>query len=125
MGRPGPETRLIARARKKAFETYGKRLIWIKHHGSQFARAGVSDLICSLDGVFVAIEMKAPESYGDNVERALEQGPTVKQRAFVADVIESGGVAGFAATVEQTMAIFAEAEVVAKPRKKKKKKKVK
>ena len=120
MGREGPETRLINRARKKATERYGARLVWIKHHGSQFARAGVSDLICCLDGVFVAIEVKAPESYGGSVERALEQGPTVKQRSFVAGVVESGGVAGFAATEEQILAFFEEAD----QRKKKKGKKV-
>ena len=123
MGREGPETRLITRARKKAIEKYGPdtegRLIWIKHHGSQFARAGVSDLICCLDGVFVAIEVKAPESYGNSVERALEQGPSVKQREFVRKVRLTGGVAGFAATEEQILAFFEEAEQAAKKKGKK------
>jgi hypothetical protein len=96
--------------RKAAEAAYGDSLVLIKHHGSEYARAGVSDLIGCLMGVFVAVEVKAPESYGGSVEKALAEGPTVLQRSFVAKVRAADGVGGFAATVEQFMALLAEAE---------------
>lgn len=90
----GPETRLIAHMRKDGAAVYGERLVIIKYHGSQFGEAGVSDLLCCLDGRFIAVEVKAPESYGMSVERAIEKGPSVKQRAFLNRVSIAGG--GFA-----------------------------
>lgn len=110
MAKSGPETRLVNRMRKAAKAHYGTRLVIVNHHGDQFSEAGVSDLLCCLDGVFVAVEVKAPESYGNSVERALEKGPTLKQRLFVGHIIASGGVGGFAASVEQFMALLQEAE---------------
>jgi hypothetical protein len=112
-GKQGPETRLIKKMRDAGRDKYGDRLVTVKYHGSQFGEAGVSDLLCVLDGVFVAVEAKAPESYGGSVERALEQGPTVKQRAFIARVLKSGGCGGFAATVEHFMEMLAHAETMA------------
>lgn len=106
MGKPGPETKLIAKMRKAAAEKYGDRLMQTKYHGNAYSQSGVSDMLNVLDGVFVAIEVKAPESYGGSVERALDEGPTTLQRKYVADVLASGGVAGFAATVEQYMDIL-------------------
>jgi hypothetical protein len=103
MGKSGPETRLIKKMRDAGFAKYGDQLVTVKYHGSQFGEAGVSDLLCVLDGVFIACEVKAPESYGNSVERALRDGPTVKQRLFVKRVLASRGVAGFAATEEQFM----------------------
>lgn len=96
--------------RKAARAKYGGRLVDIKYHGDAFAEAGVSDVLCCLDGTFVAIEVKAPESYGGNVERALEKGPTVKQRDFIHRVQAAGGVAGVAATLEGFMELLAQAE---------------
>jgi hypothetical protein len=109
MAKQGPETKLVLKMRKAGEAEYGPRLVVLKYHGDQYARAGVSDLLCCLDGVFVACEVKAPESYGKSVERALAEGPTVLQRSFVAKVLAAGGVAGFAATVEQFMDLLAEA----------------
>lgn len=105
----GPEARLIIKMRKEAGKLYGDRLVITKYHGSQYGEAGVSDLLCCLDGMFGAVEVKAPESYGGSVERALEKGPTVKQRAYVRRVIEAGGFGGFAASVEGFIAILDEA----------------
>lgn len=101
MSKPGPESKLIKKMREEGHEIYGERLVTVKYHGSQFGEAGVSDLLCVLDGVFGACEVKAPESYGNNVERALAEGPTLKQRAFVKRVNAAGGYGWFAATVEQ------------------------
>jgi len=112
-GKSGPETKLVAKMRKAAVDHYGKRHKTFKHHGGPFAEKGVSDTITCLDGIYVAIEVKAPESYGGSVEKALRDGPTPNQRTFVKNVIEAGGVAGFAATVEQYMAILYCAEQVA------------
>lgn len=109
MSSTGPETRLVKKMKDAGTAKYGSRMVIIKHHGSPYAQAGVSDLLVCIDGVFVACEVKAPESYGGSVERAVEQGPTVKQRSFVAKVRTAGGVAGFAASVEQFMDLLAEA----------------
>ena len=110
----GPETALAKKMRDDGTAKYGDRLVTIKYHGSQFSEAGVSDLLCVLDGVFVACEVKAPESYPvkgkPSVEKALEKGPTLKQRLFIKRVIKAGGVGGFAASVEGFMDLLAEAE---------------
>lgn len=110
MARQGPEGRLIDRAKKAATEKYGDRLVWLKHHGGPFATAGVSDLLICLDGVFVAIEMKAPENYSNSVVKAVTAGPTVKQRAFIDKVIAAGGVGGYAASVEGVLFLLSMAE---------------
>lgn len=111
MGKPGPETKLIKKMRDAGRDHYGTRLVTVKYHGSEFGEAGVSDLLCVLDGVFVAVEAKAPESYGGSIEKALAEGPTVKQRAFINRVREAGGVAGVAASVEGFMDLLAQVEL--------------
>lgn len=110
MSKPGPETKLIAKMRKAGTDMYGERLRVTKYHGSAFGETGASDLLCCLDGVFIACEVKSPEASAHkratlqaSIAHALEHGPTVKQRLYVASVLRSGGVAGFAATVEQFM----------------------
>lgn len=113
MGREGPETKLIKKMRDAGTKEYGDRLVQVKYHGSQFGESGVSDLLCTLDGISIANEVKAPESYGNNVERALEKGPTVKQRLFIGRVLAAGGCGGFSATVEQHMEMLAHAEQMA------------
>lgn len=117
MGKPGPETKLVKKMRDAGKAEYGPRLVTVKYHGSQFGEAGVSDLLCVLDGVFVAVEVKSPEASEHkratveaSIEHALREGPTVKQRAFVARVLAAGGCAGFAATVEQFIEILEHAE---------------
>lgn len=126
MAKPGPETRLATKMDKAAAEKYGPRLKSVNQHGGRFSATGVSDRLLCLDGVFVAIEIKAPESYPvkgqPNVEKALAKGPTVKQREFIRKVNEAGGVGGFAATIEQYMALLDEAARKAKKRDKKRKK---
>lgn len=110
MAKEGPETKLIKKMREAGQKKYGTRLVTVKYHGNQFGESGVSDLLNVLDGVFVAVEVKAPETYGGSVERALEKGPTTKQRLFVARVQKAGGVAGFAATVDQYLSFLETAE---------------
>lgn len=107
MSREGPETKLVNKMRVEAKKRYGSRWTGFKHHGGPYSKAGVSDIIGCLDGCFVAVEVKAPESYGGSVEKALAVGPTTKQREFAANVIASGGVAGFAASVDGFMSLLA------------------
>ena len=109
-GKVGPETRLIKKMREAGHAKYGDRLVLTKQHGGGFSEVGVADLLGTLDGVFLACEVKAPESYGNNVERALAQGPTVKQTAYIARINHAGGVGWFAATVDQFMDGLARAD---------------
>lgn len=106
MAKSGPETKLLNKMRDAAADAFGSSIVQIKYHGGPYSSAGVSDTLHCVDGIFVAIEVKAPESHGGSVERALANGPTVKQRAFVRKVLEAGGVAGFAATVDQYLEIL-------------------
>lgn len=106
----GNETKLLNKMRLAAERKYGDRLVTIKYHGSAYSQAGVSDLLCCLDGVFVAAEVKSPASYGGSEERALTSGPTVKQVAFLNRVAEAGGVADVVASVEGFLELLAEAE---------------
>lgn len=108
-GKSGPETRLVKRMKDAGKAEYGDDLVIVKYHGNAYSQSGVSDLLCCLRGVFVAVEVKAPESYGGSIERALAEGPTLLQRSFAAKVDEAGGVSGFAASVDGFMALLAEA----------------
>lgn len=110
MARSGPEAALVKKMRDAAKAVYGERFVSIKYHGSQFSEAGVSDLLCCLDGVFVAVEVKAPESYGNDPSRAEVEGPTLKQKAFIARVQKAGGVGGVVASVTSFLALLTEAE---------------
>lgn len=113
-GKAGAETRLVKKMRDAAQAKYGERFVAVKYHGSAYSEAGVSDLLCVLDGVFVAAEVKAPESYPvrgkPSVEKALAEGPTVKQRAFLKRVAAAGGVAGTCATVDGFLTLLKIAE---------------
>ena len=104
------ETKLTNKMRADGKHIYGERLVIVKYHGSAYTRAGTSDLLCCLDGRFIAVEVKAPESYGGSAEKALEQGPTVLQQAFIGHVMAAGGVAAVCATREQFLETLAEAD---------------
>lgn len=90
MGRQGPESRLVKQMRDEAKKIYGERLVTIKYHGSAYSEAGVSDLLCCIDGVFVAVEAKTPTGI-----------VTIKQEAFGARVLRAGGVFAVGRTVEE------------------------
>lgn len=94
-GRSGPETRLLNAMRKAGMERYGDRLVIVKYHGGPYAEAGVSDLLCCIDGVFVAVEVKAPKG---------TYGVTEKQAAFLDRVVRAGGVIAVCRSVEQFLA---------------------
>lgn len=109
-GKSGPETALTLKMRKAAADKYGARFRPVKYVGCLGAETGVSDLLVCMDGLFVACEVKSPlasshkrKTVQASIEHALRVGPTVKQRLYVADILASGGCAGFAATVGQFM----------------------
>lgn len=106
------ETRLTDHMKADGKKIYGDRLVIVKYHGNEYSTAGVSDLLCCLDGRFIAVEVKAPESYGNNVDRALDEGPTIKQRAFIGRVMNAGGVAAVCATREQFLETLAAADAL-------------
>lgn len=102
MARQGPEARLIAKCRKAGHDAYGSRLVIVKYHGDMMGEAGVSDLLCCLDGVFVAIEMKAP---------GKKNTVTLKQQAFMNRIELAGGFTAVCDSVEgflETLAQVAE-----------------
>lgn len=103
------ETRLTEQMTKDGYAVYGhERIVIVKYHGNEYSRGGVSDLLICLDGAFGACEVKAPESYGGSVERALDSGPSVRQQAFIRKVLDANGVAWVAATREQFLDGLAE-----------------
>lgn len=115
----GPETKLVRAMRKAGADAYGHRLVTIKYHGDMMGEAGVSDLLWTLDGVSGVTEVKSPLSSKHrrstmeaSIKHALDTGPTLKQRAFVARILKASGCGGFAATVEQFMEQLACAERV-------------
>lgn len=102
------ETKLCNKMRDRGRKDYAERLVIVKNHGTEFSRAGVSDFTGCLDGLSFAIEVKAPDSpqhkrktIEASIDHALRHGPTVLQRAFVQHVLDAGGCAGFAATIDQ------------------------
>ena len=112
MASEGWETKLVRKMRAEGKAKYGDdRLVTVKYPSSSFGETGVSDLLCVLDGIFIACEVKAPESYKvkgqPSVHKALAKGPTLKQRLFVNRVISAGGVGGFAADIEGFMVMLA------------------
>lgn len=54
-------------AQEKAFETKIKRFLddegawWVKFFANSYTRSGVPDLLCCVNGHFVAVEVKAPK----------------------------------------------------------------
>lgn len=53
----GPETRLRKRIVKALMEKYPSGL-YLKIHGNRFQNIGVPDLLCCIEGYFVALEIK-------------------------------------------------------------------
>ena len=108
------ETRLTKKMREEASAKYGSRLIMVKYHGNQYGQSGVSDLLCVLDGMFVAAEVKAPESYPvggrPSVARAESEGGTKLQLSFIAKVEAAGGVGDVVASVPHFLALLERAE---------------
>lgn len=103
------ETNLTKHMIEDGYKVYGhERIVIIKYHGNEYSRAGVSDLLVCLDGGFAACEVKAPESYGGSVERALDKGPSTLQKSFINKVLIANGVAAVVATRGQFLETLVE-----------------
>lgn len=102
-GRPGPETRLLNKMRAAGKEEFGTRLVTVKYHGSEYGEAGVSDLLCCLDGAFIAVEVKHPDT------KHGKAGPTLKQQAFGNRIERAGGVFAVCYSVEEFLETLREA----------------
>lgn len=61
----------------------------VKQHGTMYSKAGVSDLLCCIQGKFVAIEVKIHPNK-----------PTKLQEKFFEEVRECGGVAIVAYSID-------------------------
>lgn len=81
----------LTRKIKKALPGY-----WIKIPGSAYL-AGVPDLIGCVDGKFVAIEVKRPDT---------SYGVTERQAAHIRMIQEAGGIAGVATSVEEALKLL-------------------
>jgi len=81
---------------EKSIENKIKRLLasrgayFFKHFGCNFSTAGVPDLICCVNGRFIAIEVKAPNGRLSEI-----------QKIHIQRIIEAGGIAIVAQSVEE------------------------
>jgi hypothetical protein len=111
MSSRGPETRLTLKCKKSGLSIYRERLVLIKYHGDNMTESGVSDFIGTIDGTFLAIEMKAPNNYKTrgvpDPIKACKRGPTTKQRAFLMRVRAAGGIWAVCASEEQFLETLA------------------
>jgi len=74
-----PESKVKTAIRKYLKATYPDCLIYMPI-GGRFSQAGASDMLCCINGKFIALEVKA----GDNKATPL-------QLAFIDDTIKAGG----------------------------------
>ena len=77
------EAALVSRVLKRLSSFGG---YWNKNHGSVYVRSGRPDLEGCLEGLYVAIEAKAP---GVVVEKGLSQ----TQRRHIQQIRDNGGIA--------------------------------
>lgn len=90
-----PETKLT----RKIVDALKAEGVWcFKKHGNQFGSSGVPDLICCVDGRFLAIEVK----HGTRVATKL-------QEVVIEQINKRGGVAGVARNVDEAVALVRQA----------------
>lgn len=78
-----PEARVVQAIRRAIAKEWPDSVV-VKYHGGSYGQAGVADLLCCIEGIFVAIEVKAPGKAA-NV--------TDLQQAFLHKVDAAGGLA--------------------------------
>jgi hypothetical protein len=93
----GPETRLRKRIVKALQEKYPDGL-FTKIHVSVFANAGIPDLLCCVEGLYIAIEIKVP---------GRKASPN--QAYFMSRIERAKGSAGIATTIQEALQIVAQA----------------
>lgn len=87
------EKNVVASIRKSIKNKYPQSQV-NKIHGGQYQSAGISDLLCCIEGRYVAIEVKTPKT---------EKNLSVLQKEFIDNVVKAGGIAFMASSA--TMAL--------------------
>lgn len=95
----GPESRLVKRIREQIQEKYPEAYVR-KIHGNAFQNIGISDLLGSIDGLFIALEVKVP---------GRESTATPAQLLEISKVKKSGGAAGVVVSFAQADKIISDA----------------
>lgn len=68
---------------------YGARIWILNHRGGIGQRAGIPDLLCCIDGHFLALEIKSPSGKGRLGPRQKLELEAIRQARGVAAVISS------------------------------------
>jgi hypothetical protein len=93
----GPETRLRKRIVKTLQERYPDGL-FTKIHVSVFQNAGIPDLVCCVEGLYIAIEIKIP---------GRKASPN--QEFYMTRIRRAKGAAGVATSPGEALQIVAQA----------------
>lgn len=96
---PSPESALTTRIMKAIKQTYGQRCWVMKVHGHAEQAAGVPDIIGTVDGYLIGIEVKLPDG---------TWGVTRLQEATLLALHEAGAISGVAHSPEEALEIIAE-----------------
>lgn len=98
-----PEARLIDYVRQGILRRYPTA--WVhKEHGSPFGTIGTPDLLVSVHGCFVALEVKVRRG-NENYARAYAR-VTPAQRAALDRIKRSGAVAGMVTSPEEALELI-------------------
>jgi hypothetical protein len=77
--------------------------------GGPYQMPGIPDLLLSVDGLFIGMELKQPKP-GESVEHARSRA-TPQQRNQIRKINESGGIAGVVTSVEEALDLIHRAKV--------------
>lgn len=91
MNQPTSESGVVASIVRTVRREYPGAWI-MKVHGGPMQTAGIPDLLMCIDGLFIAAEVKHQKP-AESEQHARERA-TPLQRAQIAKIIESGGMAG-------------------------------
>lgn len=85
-----PESKLVSKIRSSLQTKYNVQVL--KIHGGPYQQNGISDLLCNVNGIFLALEVKVP---------GKKNTLTKLQQRFLDTVTEHGGYAHVVDSVEE------------------------
>ena len=94
------ENAVVAAIGKAIAKRHPKAYI-LKIHGGQYQESGIPDLLVTVDGLTIGIEVKHQKP-GESRDHALNR-TTLKQRIHIQRIIEAGGMAGVALDVDTAL----------------------
>lgn len=100
MSEPVNETQLVARIVKTIKAKYPTVYI-IKIHGGPMQQPGIPDLLMSVEGMFIGMEVKHPKP-GESLEHARSRA-TPTQRVHIQKIVNSGAMAGVVISVAEAL----------------------